>query len=108
MVLDHFHAAIGAASVDNDVFKIGECLVYYALDGTFQSFAVIEVDGDDGELWHVLSNFMLCSEWQNYIFFSLLLFLLTKMLLSLQKKAEFLCGALHLSDSTSHNVAVRF
>jgi hypothetical protein len=50
----------------------------------------------------------ICSEWQNYNFFSLLLFLLTKMLLSLQTKAEFLCGALHLSDSTSHNVAVRF
>jgi len=68
--------------------------------GTFQSFAVIEVDGDDGELWHVLSNFMLCSEWQNYNFFSLLL--------PLRTKAEFLYGALHLSDSSSHNVAMRF
>jgi hypothetical protein len=58
--------------------------------GTFQSFAFIEVDGDDGELWHVLSNFMLCSEWQNYNFFSLFLFL--------QTKAEFLFGALHLSE----------
>jgi hypothetical protein len=41
-----------------------------------------------------------CLEWQNYNFFSLFLFL--------QTKAEFLCGALHLSDSTSHNVAMRF
>jgi len=42
--------------------------------GTFRSITVIEVDGDDGELWHVLSNFMLCSVWQNYNFFSLLNF----------------------------------
>jgi len=99
---------------------IGFCYLYI--------FAVIEVDGDDGELWHVLSNFMLCSEWQNYNFFSLLL--------SLRTKAEFLYGALHLMDSAktrfclanipfvlankswisfrciapiaSHNVAIRF
>jgi len=32
----------------------------------------------------------------------------TKMLLSLQTKAESLFGALHLFDSASHNVAVRF
>jgi hypothetical protein len=68
--------------------------------GTFQSITVIEFDGDDGELWHVLSNFMLCSEWQNYNFFSLLL--------SLRTKAEFLYGALHLTDSKRHNVAIRF
>jgi len=42
----------------------------------------------------------ICSEWQNYIFFSLLL--------SLRTKAEFLYGALHLTDFKSHNVAMRF
>lgn len=48
----HIAASIGAAAIDNNIFKVIICLADDALDSLFKAFFVIVVNGDDRKRRH--------------------------------------------------------